>query len=415
MAATLKLFYDEPRLFRAEARVLSVGGSPEAPVLVLDRTIFYPEGGGQACDLGTIGRAAGGEAFAVASVTEAAGAAGERLVLHAMAGPCAIAAGDAVALSVDRARRVDYAQQHTAEHLIGSVALKLLGAGVVSVRFGSDRSYIDFDRPSISEEELAAVEEAVEEAVALDRPLRTHLCPPEDPSSLPLRRRAPEGEEVLRIVEIEDLDFSPCCGLHLGSTGELRLVRLLGAEKYKGMTRLCFVAGARAAADYRSVSRIARDSARILGTSPAELSESVAREAERRRALEREVALLERERAAMEVAAEIAAAGAAGAVPAAGPARIVLRRYPDRGAASLMETAKAFAQAGMTALVASLPELTVQAVASSPAALLGERLKAPLAEAGGKGGGGPAAFRAVFPNAGALAAFMDAAKAALSR
>ena len=195
MASTLKLFYDAPRLFSAEARVLSVGGTQQAPVLVLDRTIFYPEGGGQACDLGEIGPMAGGASTSVASVTEAVSSSGERLVLHAMAGPCAALAGDAVRLSVDRPRRIDYSQQHTAEHLIGSAALRLLGANVVSVRFGSERSLIDFDLPAIPEEELAAVEEAVETAIAEDHPLRTRLCPPEDAASFPLRRPppAPDG------------------------------------------------------------------------------------------------------------------------------------------------------------------------------------------------------------------------------
>jgi alanyl-tRNA synthetase len=410
MAETLKLFYDAPRLFTAEARVLFVEGGPEAPVLVLDRTIFYPEGGGQACDLGTIGPAGGGEARAVAAVTEADSGSGEKLVFHAMAGPCSFAPGDAVRLSVDRERRLDYSQQHTAEHLIGSVALRLLGANVVSVRFGPERSLIDFDLPAIPEEDLGAVEEAVERAIAEDHPLRTRLCPPEDAASFPLRRPPPAGEELLRVVEIEGLDFSPCCGLHLGSTGELRLVKLLGAEKYKGMTRLYFVAGARAASDYLAVSRIARDSARILGTSPAELPEAVAREAERRKEAERALLSLERERAAMEVAAARAAAD-----PGEGASSLIKRIYADREAASLMESAKAFAQAGMTALLASLPDLTVQALAPSSSALLGERLKAPLAQAGGKGGGGPASFRAVFPDAGRLEAFMQEAETALSR
>jgi len=203
---------------------------------MLDRTIFYPEGGGQACDLGEIGPMAGGASTSVASVTEAVSSSGERLVLHAMAGPCAALAGDAVRLSVDRPRRIDYSQQHTAEHLIGSAALRLLGANVVSVRFGSERSLIDFDLPAIPEEELAAVEEAVETAIAEDHPLRTRLCPPEDAASFPLRRPPPAVEEVLRVVEIEGLDFSPCCGLHLGSTGELRMVKADGTAFWVRLT-----------------------------------------------------------------------------------------------------------------------------------------------------------------------------------
>jgi alanyl-tRNA synthetase len=400
MASTQKLFYERPDLFAAEARLLSVEGPVDAPVLVLDRTIFYPEGGGQSCDLGAIGPFAGGDATEVVSVTEEVSPAGEILVLHAMAGPCAALPGDLVRLTVDHDRRLDYSQQHTAEHLIGSVALRLLGAHVVSVRFGSERSTIDFDLSSIPDEDIAAIEDEVERVVADDYPVRTHVCPPEDIASFPLRRRPPAGAGVLRVVEIDGIDFSPCCGLHLASTGALRLVRVLGIEKYKGMTRLCFVAGSRAAADHRSVSRIAREAARNLGTSVPELPEAASREAERRKELEYAVLSLERERAARE-AAEAAAAG---------PPGLVSRRFADRGAGSLMETAKALAAAGMTALLASLPDLTVQALSPAADARLGERLKGPLAAAGGKGGGGPASFRAVFRDRESLSSFMDAAE-----
>ena len=415
MASTEKLFYDSPDLFEADARVLSVEGKAEAPVLVLDRTIFYPEGGGQPCDLGTIGRIAGeqGEAPAavpVASASDRRGPDGGTQVLHAMAGPVAAAIGDSVRLSVERARRIDYSQQHSAEHILGSIALRLLGACVVSVRFGPERSTIDFDLPSISEEEAAAIEAEADSAIAANRAIRTRLCPPEDASSFPLRRPPPEGEEVLRIVEIEGLDFSPCCGLHLRSTLALRAIRILGTEKYKGMTRLYFVAGGRATADYRALSRIAHDCARALGTSEASLAEAAAREAGRRRELEYALVAMERERAA----GEAAAAPEAALAEVEGNPPVALRRYADRSAASLMAGAKAFAEAGMIALFASLPELTVQALAPSAEAKLGERLKAPLAQAGGKGGGGPATFRAVFKDGASLDSFIEKALSSLA-
>jgi hypothetical protein len=115
---------------------------------------------------------------------------------------------------------------------------------------------------------------------------------------------------------------------------------------------------------------------------------------------------LERDRAVMEAASAPEAAGAG--------ARLATRVYEDRRAASLMETAKAFAEAGMTALLASIPDLTVQFLSPSPEARLGERLKGPLAAAGGTGGGGPASFRAMFENKESLDRFINAAEALLS-
>lgn len=418
MQATQKLFYDRPELFSCEAELLALEGEPAAPVLVLDRTIFYPEGGGQSCDLGTIARAVGatsdgGRAASVASVSESGG-----VVLHRLAVSCDFRAGERVRLLVDRERRIDYSQQHTAEHLLGSIALRLLGAHVVSVHFGSERSLIDFDSPSISDEDLAALEDEAERIIADDYPVRYHVCPPEDLGSFPLRRKAPELEgEELRVVEIDGIDYSACCGLHQTSTGKLRALRILGAEKYKGMSRVYFVAGARAASDYRAVSRIARDAARTLGTSEAQLAEAVAREAERLKELEFKLVALERERAAAEVAAaleELAREGDRGSAAAPSAARrLVARRYADRDSASLMPTAKAFAEAGFTALLASLPELTAQALAPAADARLGERLKACLSSSGGKGGGGPSNFRAVFSDREGLERFMSGAEALL--
>jgi alanyl-tRNA synthetase len=419
MSTTEKLYYEKPEIFSCEARVIAVHEAPGVAVheaLELDRTIFYPEGGGQACDLGTISALDGSAARTLASVEESEGR-----ILHRLAArgeeSRPFKEGDRVRLLVDRARRIDYSQQHTAEHLIGATALRLVGARVLSVHFGPDRSLIDFDLPSISDEDLAAVEDEVDRIIADDYPIRTHLCPPEDIASFPLRRKAPEGEEELRVVEIDGIDFSPCCGLHRASTGELRAIRLFGSEKYKGMCRVYFAAGGRATADYRSVSRIARESARILGTSEAELAEAVLRESSRRKEAESSVGALERERAAYEAASAPERSSGGGAASADGGvasrARLAIRRYPDRGASSLMTTAKAFAEAGMVAILVSAPDLTVQALSPSAESRLGEKLKGPLSASGGKGGGGPANFRAVFADAGSLEAFLEEARKTL--
>jgi alanyl-tRNA synthetase len=389
-----RLYYSDSRLASAEAAVLAVEGAGEAPTLVLDRALLFPGGGGQVADSGWV------DGVAVAEASEAGGRASLRL-----AGPSRARSGDRVVVAIDAARRLDYAQQHTGEHLVASAAGRLFGINSVSVHFGVERSLVDLDASELSDAQLAAIEEEVDRLVAADLPIRTHLCPPEDLSSFPLRRPAPVGEQEVRVVEIEGVDFTPCCGVHLRSTGELRALRLLGSERYKGMSRVHFLAGGRAAADYRAVSRIARDSARLLGAAERDLAEAVSREAERRAEAERALGELIREAAAAEAAAAPEARD--------GGSRVALRRYPGRGAGSLMEAAKAFAGAGMTAVLASLPDLTVQAVAPEGGPRLGERLKAALAASGGKGGGGPASFRAVFPDAGALEAFMAAAAAEL--
>ena len=401
MPRTEKLYYSRPDLRIAEATVLDATGSPEAPMLELDATIFYPEGGGQGCDLGSVGPLGGSGEVAVSAVIEEDGR-----ILHALAAPSPAKPGDRVLLRLDGERRLDYSQAHSGQHLLSSTFMRLLGAATVSVHLGRERCLVDLDIPAISEDDLAQAEDLVEGIIADDYPIRVHSCPPEDLASFPLRKRPPVGEEVVRVVEIDGIDFTPCCGTHLSSTGKLRLLRVLGTEKYKGLTRLYFAAGGRAAADYRSVSRIARETARALGTSVSALPEAVAREAERRKALELAVGTLERERAAAEAAAapEVSAVSGSEAAP-----RLAVRRYADRSADSLILSAKAFSAAGLAALLASLPDLTVQVLSPQAEARLGERLKPCLALAGGKGGGGGSSFRAVFTDLAGLEDFMRAA------
>lgn len=389
MSTTLRLYYAEPRLRETEATVLEVQGSPAAPVLVLDRTLFYPEGGGQPCDLGTLGGAP------LQSVVEEGG-----LVLHRMAAAVEAAPGQRLPLVLDWERRDDHRVQHSAQHLLSSVLSRLFDAPTVSFHLGAERSTIDVEGPPLIEDDLAEAEARMDEVIAEDYPFTTHLCPPEDIESFPLRKRPPEGEEQLRIVEIDGIDYSPCCGTHVASALELRIVKILGVEKYKGMNRVAFVAGRRAIRDYAIVSRIARASARIFGSSLGELEEKACRSVERLGVQDSSLATLGRERAALEARLAAAAPG--------GLASPALLRFPDRDAQAAAESARAYAVLGAIALAASEPELTVVAAAPG-AAGLGERLK-PLAQAaGGKGGGGPTSFRASFPDIGSLEVFLAAA------
>ncbi|HET7838183.1 MAG TPA: alanyl-tRNA editing protein [Rectinemataceae bacterium] len=392
MRETQRLFYEEPGLSGARARIIELGEGGRK--LVLDRTVFYPEGGGQPCDLGTIG------GIALVSVAEEAGR-----IVHVLSEPIAAAPGAEVELALDAARRLDHSVQHSAQHLISAVFTRLCGAATLSFHLGASRSTIDLDMPPPSDDELAEVELRLEEAVAEDYPYLVHLCPPERASDFPLRKAPPEGEEELRIVEIDGLDYSPCCGTHVSSSARLRMVKLTGVEKYKGITRLSFVAGPRAFADYCALSRAARDSARALGCSLLELPERVARAAERLKALEASLGRLERERAGLE--ADLAAAKDGGLPP------FVSALYADRDADAAQEAVRALAARRAIALAASLPELTAVASAPSGAARLGERLR-PMAEAsGGRGGGGPSSFRAAFRDEPALRSFMRDASAEL--
>lgn len=205
-------------------------------VLILDNTVFFPEGGGQASGRGWI------NGFPVMDVQEKDG---EILHIISAEGGAMPTPGPAEAV-LDAARRRDFTVQHTGQHLLSGTILRLTGKNVVSMHLGEDVNTIDVEIPQLNQDILTKVEDAVMEAIERDYPVIVHLCPPGDVRNFPLRKVQPQGEEVIRVIEITENDFSPCCGTHCASTGQIGMLLILGAEKYKGMTRVSFIAGRRA-------------------------------------------------------------------------------------------------------------------------------------------------------------------------
>jgi len=429
MTSTQRLYYSRPGLAEAEALVLSAEGG----ALVLDRTIFYPEGGGQPCDLGTIG------GIPLEGVELSDGLVLHRLALPPPAGLSVPGPGDRVVLRLDAARRLDHSEQHTGQHLLSAVCSRLYGAETKGFHLGREVSTIDLELGSgafLGPEELAEAEARAAEAIAEDYPVLVHLCPPEDLASFPLRKGPPEGEEEIRVVEIDGIDYSPCCGTHLPGAGRIRVLKIVGAERRKGMTRVSFLAGGRAVRDYGEALAREREAARLLGAAREELPEAAARAASRLRESLKEAEALRGERAALEAELALRRSG--------GPASVLAFRFPDRDAAAAELAAKAAAALGRPGLAASAPDLTCVAALPQPgaanaaassrpaggagigagaapgagaqhgaanasAAGLAALLKPLAAASGGRGGGGAAHFRAVFPDLGALDSFFQAA------
>lgn len=392
---TQALFYDRPELDTCDAVVIEAlppSGATAGPGLVLDRSVFYPEGGGQPCDLGAIG------GLPLAWV----GYEGDDIVHRLEAGAASAsgalpAPGSFVACALDSARRADHSEQHTAQHLLSAAAQRLLGAPTRSFHLGELYSSIDLDLPELSRADADYLEGAVIDAIREDYRIITHRCPPEDPASFPLRRRPPEGEAVLRILEIDGLDYTPCAGTHLRSTAAIGAFRILRAERYKGMTRLYFLAGGRAFRDYAALAAGLREMAALAGASEAALPERFA--ALKARAEELEAAL----KAAK---AELWSARA-GALASSSPAGPIALSLEDEGLEGAQALAKALAATGRIAVVAGVRELKL--VAARPEGGLDVSAAArPIASArGGKGGGNAALFQAAFPDRSSLAAALE--------
>ncbi len=392
---TRKLYYEDTERFECEAAVLERTEWKGRPAVVLDATVFYPEGGGQPCDLGTI------DGVEVSDVQERDG-----VILHALASPLPERGGP-VPCRVDGERRRDHMEQHTGQHLLSSRVLKLAGGATVSFHLGQEYSTIDVDLPELPRDAADRIEDEIARIIREGHPVTVHECPPENVSDFPLRRPPPPGEEALRIVDLDGLDYSACCGTHLSNTGRIGALRILRAEKYKGMTRIYFVAGERARRDARRTAALAREAARLLGCSEDEAPDRVVRNLERLKDLEVRLASARAERAEAEARIFLAGAPPAG-MPAAG---LLVLPVSDRTYEEVLEAAKAVtAASGRPAAAASRTDLRAVVTAADGSARLGERLKPLLQETGGKGGGGPAQFQAQFPDEVSLAAFLESAR-----
>ncbi len=420
MPETIRSYYLEPSAIECEARVVSIEASGDRTRVVLDRTIFYPEGGGQPCDLGTIG------GLRVAAVAEEGGK-----VVHTLEGAPGFAAGDKVLMALDAARRRDHCQQHSGQHLLSAFLEREYDIHTVGFHLGEAYSTIDVTCPSMDASMVADLERRAEAFIAEGRGFKIHECPPEDVSSFPFRKKLPQGADVIRIVEIDGYDWVACCGTHVASTAELRAFILLSTERYKGNTRIYFAAGERALAILKRRFGALQEVAAKLGTSAEECPTVAAALLERASAAEGERDRLRRERAGLEVELALqdraARDSATPHIAAQAAAQPLFFSFADRGAEDAAEVAKAGANRGLAVIAISEPDRTVcvmraapgpesaaaNAAANSSPTNLGFCLKLLLQERGGRGGGGPNHFRAVFPSLQDAAAFAEKASALL--
>jgi alanyl-tRNA synthetase len=183
---TQRAYYDYAgaEIFRAEIReVRPPAEKTGKTAVILDKTIFYPEGGGQSADRGTI------NGIPLADVREQGGE-----ILHLAAeGGDQLVPGPAE-LALDVRRRRDFTVQHTGQHLLSGTILRMTGKPTVSMRLGEEFNTIDVDAPDLAAETLAVIEDAVMDAVEEDCPVIFHLCPPEDITAFPLRKVPPRGK-----------------------------------------------------------------------------------------------------------------------------------------------------------------------------------------------------------------------------
>lgn len=276
LSVTEKIYYDDQycREFTATVRELRPLVDDRWGV-VLDRTAFYPEGGGQPGDTGWL------DGIPVLDVYADKGA-----IVHVTA---ARPGGETVSGRLDWGRRFDHMQQHSGEHILSAAFDVLFAAKNVGFHLSADAVYIDVTLDTLSAEQAAAAEDAANAAIFANRPVRSEVVAAEDLDRFPLRKRPAKDYDAIRLVCMERVDCCPCGGTHVSATGEIGLIKIRSWERRAGTVRVDFVCGGRALADYRLNGAVARDLSSRFSVPVKDVPEAAERQSGKLEALAKEL------------------------------------------------------------------------------------------------------------------------------
>ena len=265
--------YYEADAYRREADAVILAAEPDGRgggKLALDGTVFYPEGGGQPADHGTL-TLPDGARLTVTDVHEQGG-----VIWHRVdALPDTAAPGTAVTGRIDWAWRFDKMQQHTGEHILSGILHQMFGAENVGFHIGSDAVRMDTSVP-ISAEGLREAELAANRIVWQNVPVLITYPTREELARMTYRSKK-EIEVQVRIVTIPSADVCACCGTHTAATGAVGQIKILAAENYKGGVRLSIVCGERALLAAQAMRQRQADIGALLSAKPSETAHAVHR------------------------------------------------------------------------------------------------------------------------------------------
>jgi len=366
--------------FSSRVREVEAAGEGRSAVY-LDETYFYPDSGGQPDDRGTLG------GRPVVQVSES-----EKGVRHVVEGT--LEPGETAIGHIDWRRRFDHMQQHSGQHLLSRVFLTKLKLRTVSFHLGEGTCTIDLEGRAPSEEEIGSAEALANELVFKNIPITQRVVGAAEFQEMMddrsrggtvVRSRLPEGVDRVRIVEIEGIDGSTCCGTHVRTTGEIGLVKILGMEKVRGNARIEFICGGRAARDYGEKHKIISAIAAAFTTDWRDIGPSVEKAVGENKELRKRVDELARELARFRAVDLSAPTGSAGGFD------LVKRLFAEGDAKGLRETATKIRESGKKIVLFGLggasPAL-IFACSSEIPLNMGEIMKSAASVMGARGGGG---------------------------
>ena len=257
---TKRLYYEDAYCREFDARVTDCREGKRGWEVTLDQTAFYPEGGGQPADEGTMGEAK------VLDVKE-----GGEEVVHLCDRP--LEPGSTVHGTLDWDRRFRFMQQHSGEHIFSGIVHRIFGYDNIGFHMGKDCVTVDFSG-MLSEEDIAQVERAANEAVLADLEILEDYPSREELGGLDYRSKK-ELEGQVRIITIPGSDVCACCGTHVKRTGQIGPIKAVASEHYKTGIRISLQIGWKALEDYEEKHRNIKEISALLSVPPQETAEAV--------------------------------------------------------------------------------------------------------------------------------------------
>jgi len=322
---TQRMYYDDSYHTDFKARILDRRPLEIGVGLVLDQTCFYPSSGGQPFDTGWL------NGVPVVDVFEDGAE-----IVHVVERDVP---GEVVNGRIDWARRFDHMQQHTGQHLLSEAFQRLFGAVTQSFHLGKTSCTIDLAQGALRPKEIARAEHLANEIVLENRPISARFYDQGELADIPLRKLPTKAEDI-RIVAIQDFDYSPCGGTHCCATGQVGPIKVRKWERRGQKTRVEFLCGWRALNDYSWKHEAITALANAFSVKDTDVVETVTRLTEEAKESQKELQSLRGRLLDYEAEALVARA------PSFGDVAIVTSIFEDRGQEQVRHLALRIAGAG---------------------------------------------------------------------
>lgn len=399
---TIKRYQQDVYQQECSARILSIAEDR----ILLDQTVFFPTGGGQSCDLGTI------NGLEVIEVFEE-----KDLVWHRLSASDAasLSEGQEVACHIDWERRFDNMQRHCGEHILSGICFREFGGINRGFHMGQDYMTIDIsleEKPEITEitwEMAKHAELCTNEVIWSNAPVTVRRFETrEEAEKMPLRKALAIDEEIsiVCVGSIENAaDCVACCGTHPSTAGQVGLVKLYKVERYKGMFRVYFEAGKRALLDYDAKHDLVSTLGKRFSAGTDDLIEKLDKQEARAKAVKDELHVLRQ--SVIRSRIEAIEKDLAAAVTASDPARILTYEFDDMKTDDLLNIGRPLIKKIENLLLIVSPQDNTLLLFSNGNTDCGKLVKENASIYNGKGGGNATSARAIFPKRDGLDTFMD--------